>query len=591
MATEDAVGIQTRAMTEAQRTENEAQQNAENNQEEGQRAVQGTGEIAHDPAMNPVVEIHKNDDVIIEEYVQCQGGIGLDWYVPDFANTQVKTLIRERVKCTTQRGRILFTCPPLNEFFPTSTFELDLATGCIYTFLTPPEDIGIPCQQEEFDLELLARKLQNDPENSEMCVEELERIPRIKKKAAPAGCMELEEVENKYQQYMQLWILYVEISIELRKKSELSKESAVNACRVYGPYIADILRQVEEVIKLFSMEKELRKIRNRGEFPVPRFTPDGIKIKNTQDKDRVLTQVDREVEDILRAVRRNEEKYEREQEEAKNRDQQLRLTRQRQTDRSDFNFFNVINSTPIRNNNPRSDQPAVHFDTNPVQHHYTPTNPTTNGDRYKPPANYSITQGATSVPANQFATNATEGTGCNEQWRYNNGANTATRQDTQTHTTRQSGCNNFQYNSPNLSDNQRGVTCYRCGKLGHIKADCKERVYCTTCRSAHHDTKACRKHRNNTPSPPNNHIPTRYHPTATPPPLIGTTTGDQPTQQTNTTNGHYFQNLFENQIPRNNMVPNPQYNGASPAPSANMTEAFTQILAHVTDNKNNNVSR
>ena len=75
--------------------------------------------------------------------------------------------------------------------------------------------------------------------------------------------MDLEEVENKYRQYMQLWILYTEILIELRKKSELSKESAVNACRVYGPCIADILRQVEEVIKLFSMEKELRKIRKR----------------------------------------------------------------------------------------------------------------------------------------------------------------------------------------------------------------------------------------------------------------------------------------------------------------------------------------
>ena len=95
MATEDAVGIQTRAMTEAQCMENEAQQNAVNNQEEGQGTVQGTGEIASDPAMNPVVEIHKNDYVIIEEYVQCQGGIGLDWYVPDLANTQVKTLIRE----------------------------------------------------------------------------------------------------------------------------------------------------------------------------------------------------------------------------------------------------------------------------------------------------------------------------------------------------------------------------------------------------------------------------------------------------------------------------------------------------------------
>ena len=144
-------------MTEAQRTENEAQQNTASNQEEGQRTVQGTGEIAHDPAMNPVVEIHKNDDILIEEYIQCQGGIGLDWYVPDFKNTQVKTLIKERVKCITQRGRMLFTCPPLNEFFPTSTFELDLATGSIYTFLTPPEDIDIPCQQEEFDLELLAK--------------------------------------------------------------------------------------------------------------------------------------------------------------------------------------------------------------------------------------------------------------------------------------------------------------------------------------------------------------------------------------------------------------------------------------------------
>ena len=111
MATEDAVGIQTRAMMEAQCRENEAQQNAVSNQEEGQRTVQGTGEIARDPAMNPVVEIYKNDDVVIEEYVQHQGGIGLDWYVPDFKNTQVKTLIRERVKCATQRGRILFTCP------------------------------------------------------------------------------------------------------------------------------------------------------------------------------------------------------------------------------------------------------------------------------------------------------------------------------------------------------------------------------------------------------------------------------------------------------------------------------------------------
>ena len=198
MSMEDEVGVQTRAMTEVQCMEGEAQRITDNDQEEGQRAVQNTGETARDPAMNPIVEIHKNDDLIIKEFIQWQGGIGLDWYVPDFANTQVKTLIKNRVRCTTQRGRILFTCLPLNEFFPTSTFELDLATGRIYTFPKPPEDIGIKCQQEEFDLELLERKLRNDSETNDMHIEELERILQITKIAAPADCMDWEEIESKY---------------------------------------------------------------------------------------------------------------------------------------------------------------------------------------------------------------------------------------------------------------------------------------------------------------------------------------------------------------------------------------------------------
>ena len=133
---------------------------------------------------------------------------------------------------------------------------------------------------------------------------------------------------------------------------------------------------------------------------------------------------------MLKAIRMNEENYKREQEEAKNRDQQLGLTRQRQTNRSDFNFFTIVNSTPIRNSNTRTDQPVVHFGTNPVRHHYTLTNPTTNGDHYEPPANDSIIQGATSVPGSQFTTNTTEEIGRNKLWRYNNGTNTATHSGT-----------------------------------------------------------------------------------------------------------------------------------------------------------------
>ena len=117
---------------------------------------------APNPAMNPTVDLHKSDDIIIEEFVKRQGTIGLDWYVPDLCNTWVGILIKNRLPVYATRGRIIFNCPPLSEFFSTSNFELDLATGRVYTFLTPPEDVGVPCQQEEFDLELLAEKLQKD---------------------------------------------------------------------------------------------------------------------------------------------------------------------------------------------------------------------------------------------------------------------------------------------------------------------------------------------------------------------------------------------------------------------------------------------
>ena len=67
---ENTVRIQTRAMTEAQCMEGQVQRITDNGQEEGQRAVQNTGEIARDPAVNPIVEVHKNNDLIIKEFVQ-----------------------------------------------------------------------------------------------------------------------------------------------------------------------------------------------------------------------------------------------------------------------------------------------------------------------------------------------------------------------------------------------------------------------------------------------------------------------------------------------------------------------------------------
>ena len=131
MPTENNTGIQSRAMAKVQRIENEA------NPEQVQDAP--------NLAMNPTVELHRTKEEAIKEFVRQQGTIALDWYVPDFCNTRVGDLIRERLPIGTTEGRILFSCPPLSEFFKTSNFELDLRTGRVYTSLAPPKDIGVSC--------------------------------------------------------------------------------------------------------------------------------------------------------------------------------------------------------------------------------------------------------------------------------------------------------------------------------------------------------------------------------------------------------------------------------------------------------------
>ena len=477
---------------------------------------------------------------------------------------------------------MLFSCPPLSEFFKTSNFELDLRTGKVYTFLAPPEDIGVSCQQEQFDLELLTALLQNEKDMSTVHEEKLKRIPMIKKIAGPADVMDKEEAKSKILQYGQLWQLYAEISVELKKKSELSQESAVTACKVYGPYISDILREVDKVMKIFAMEKELRRIKNRGHFLVPLITPQGNKIETSHDKDKVLEAVDEEITEMLNAMKQSKKNYEREQEQARIRDEQLRSARQ--TNRSDFNFATLANSTPIRSNNVRMDQPGVHFNTNPVHHVYSTTSTNSGDNRYEPPANDSILQGASSTLTGQFTTNTTDTTDCNDLCRCNNGTNSTTHMAAQDRMTRPTSRSGFQNNSPNSSDARNGPTCYKCGEQGHMRLECRERVYYTLCTTHNHNTKACRKQHNNIPNPANSHLTTGYHITATPPPLIGTTMAPQQTHQIGThNNGPLFQNFFENK-PRTSTTIHIPFNGASPTPSINMMEGLTQIMTQVANN-------
>ena len=218
-------------------------------------------------------------------------------------------------------------------------------------YLNPPEDIGIPCQKEQLDLEFLADALQGEHDTSTIHEEKLERIPRVKKIAGPADVMDRGEAEYKICQYCHLWTLYTENSVELKRKSELSQESAVAAGKVYVPYISDILCQLGEVMKIFTIERELRLIKNRGYFPVPQITPQDNKIETSRDKNKILEAVDEEATAMLNAVRQSEENYMKEQEQVRVRDEQLRSARQ--TNRSDFNYLTLANSTPIRIDNTR----------------------------------------------------------------------------------------------------------------------------------------------------------------------------------------------------------------------------------------------
>ena len=79
----------------------------------------------------------------------------------------MRQLIRDTVPISTGKTKILFNSPQLRDFFTTTCSELDLMTGRVYMYLLPAEDIGVPCQQEEFDLNLLERMTPNSHRSNE----------------------------------------------------------------------------------------------------------------------------------------------------------------------------------------------------------------------------------------------------------------------------------------------------------------------------------------------------------------------------------------------------------------------------------------
>ena len=288
---ENQLGVKTRAMMEKENVNVREQGNPQNlgtstnlqPQPQPKPHLQDT-----QGKMQPRLELRRVNQENMEEYMRKYSNISLDWYVPGLLNTHVIDMIRNKTHMNPRENKIMFNSIELSDYFGISSFELDLKTGRVYTYSTPAEDIRVPCQADEFDLETLHEHFPGQPDDTEIETDELTRVPLIRKRAPMADTMDLEEIEEKIQQYCQLWDLYARASCELSKRSKISKEEATDTCKVLNPYIRDIMQQFKEWNTIFTMERELRVIKNRGHFPIPTSTPQGTKIKNPQQAKRVI---------------------------------------------------------------------------------------------------------------------------------------------------------------------------------------------------------------------------------------------------------------------------------------------------------------
>ena len=164
--------------------------------------------------------------------------------------------------------------------------------------------------------------------------------------------MDLMEIEEKVYQFCTLWELCVDASYDLVRKSKLSPAEAAQACKIYGPYISNILHQVDTIMTIFAMDNELRNMKDRGNFPIPKITPHGIRIDNPQQARKTLDAADGELTQILKSIRESEERYEKEKEEARLREQQARANKPVQ--RHGYSYLSPNSSTPIKSTDTRT---------------------------------------------------------------------------------------------------------------------------------------------------------------------------------------------------------------------------------------------
>ena len=218
---------------------------------------------------------HENGDEVDDIYRAVRisnRGVSMFWYIPDLKNTQLKNIADARLPHPNDPLQILIKAPELRRFFKTSTFEICIDNGRIYTYTDPKVDIGVGLADEPFELDKLEEHFRERTKVTEI-THQMERIPLMERTTPTTEVMSLREFENNVSKFFKLCRMYGETSCELARRSSGSEEETAKAYDTLHPYICDILEQIEKGHTLFRIEREVRYQKGRGKLRIPYITP------------------------------------------------------------------------------------------------------------------------------------------------------------------------------------------------------------------------------------------------------------------------------------------------------------------------------
>ena len=297
---------QTRSMTEKEKSANPNEGNAlplNQGEETTQEDTQHTATVNTTP--NPTDGL---DD--IDRYLQVSSKkIRKFWYIPDLKNTQLRDLVKNRLHHPHDPVKILINAPEVRQFYPTSTFEICLDSGKVYTYTDPKVDIGVGLEPEPFIIEELENHFRELTRPVEI-VHHMERIPLIERTIPTTEVMPLRELEKIIGTYNNLCIMYRKASCEIFRRSSISEEETTRAYNELQPYISDILEQVEKGLSLFRMEREIRNRKGRGMLRIPDVIPKEKTINTLPQLQVFLEEVDDDLSRVIRSTRDQQEEFE-----------------------------------------------------------------------------------------------------------------------------------------------------------------------------------------------------------------------------------------------------------------------------------------